>query len=439
MSETDVPNRRPTEDSVAERPALSRRDLLGAAAAGAAGLVVGGFAAPLLPRWRPDPGTPRPEATSSASHPFFGGHQAGVTTPPQDHVFFAAFDMLAGTDRRDLVTLLRDWSTAATRMTQGLEVSVSGALGGDPEAAPDDTGEAVDLPASGLTITIGLGPASFERDGMDRYGIAAARPRELERLPPFAGDALETARSDGDLCVQVCADDPQVVLHAMRNLSRIAVDRAVIRWSQQGFVRTGRTAVGRLTPRNLLGFKDGTNNIVAADRSATDQHVWIPRGSAPTWLPGGTFLIVRKIAMLIEDWDQEPLTSQQTIFGRAKGSGAPLSGGGEFTPPDFAAVAGETDAIDEKAHVRLAHPSSNGGIRILRRGYNYVDGTNADGRLDAGLLFISFQRSPDQFITIQRALATDLLNEYIRHIGSAIFVVPPGASDGGFVGETLFT
>lgn len=76
-------------------------------------------------------------------------------------------------------------------------------------------------------------------------------------------------------------------------------------------------------------------------------------------------------------------------------------------------------------------------MRILRRGYNYVDGNNAYGRLDVGLFFLSFQRSPAQFITIQRALATDVLNEHIRHVGSAIFAVPPGAKPGGFVGETL--
>jgi deferrochelatase/peroxidase EfeB len=149
-------------------------------------------------------------------------------------------------------------------------------------------------------------------------------------------------------------------------------------------------------------------------------------------------MVVRKIEMLIEDWDQEPLAVQQTIFGRTKGTGAPLSGGEEFTAPDFQARIAGADAIDRLAHVRLAHPSNNRGFRILRRGYNYLDGTSSEGRLEGGLLFIAYQRSPQQFIAIQRALATDLLNEYIRHVGSAIFLVPPGTSRGGFVGETLF-
>jgi deferrochelatase/peroxidase EfeB len=422
---------------VAGRPELSRRALLGAVAAGGAGLVVGGIAGPRFISWPPDAPGPARSAAAPTVHPFFGAHQAGVTTPVQDHLHFAAFDMMEGTDRRDLVGLLRDWSYAAARMTRGLQVSTSGALEGDPEAPPDDTGEALDLAPSGLTVTIGLGPGLFERDGVDRYGIAATRPPELERLPPFVGDTLMAAWSDGDLCIQVCADDPQVAVHAVRNLSRIAFRRAAIRWSQMGFGPTSKTTAAEGTPRNLMGFKDGTNNILGDDEAEVEENVWLPPASTLSWLAGGTYLVVRKIEILIEDWDREPLAHQQAVFGRTKGSGAPLSGGEEFTAPDFEARGDGAGAIDRAAHVRLAHPSTNGGIRILRRGYNYVDGTDAHGRIDAGLLFIAFQRSPRQFIALQRALATDLLNEYIRHIGSAIYVVPPGASEGGFVGETL--
>jgi len=436
MTEPDVPARRPSEVAVDAR--LSRRALLGAAAAGTAGFVVGGIAGPLVTRWPPDAPEPADGAsTPPAVHPFFGAHQAGVTTAVQEHLHFAAFDMRERTDRRDLVSLLRDWSYAAARMTQGLQVSPSGALGGDPEAPPDDTGEALGLAASGLTVTIGLGAGLFERDGIDRFGIAAARPSQLEPLPPFVGDALQSAWSDGDLGIQVCADDPQVAVHAVRNLSRIAAERAAIRWSQTGFGRASSTTAGQPTPRNLMGFKDGTGNVPVEDRAVVDQHVWVPPSSAPGWLSGGTYLVVRKIEMLIDDWDREPLTSQQAIFGRTKGSGAPLSGGEEFTAPDFATRVDGAFAIDRAAHVRLAHPSNTGGMRILRRGYNYVDGTDTHGRLKAGLLFIAYQRSPAQFIAVQRALATDLLNDYIRHIGSAVFVLPPGASEGGFVGETL--
>ncbi len=418
------------------RPGLSRRALLGAAAAGTAGLVVGGLAGPLLSTRSSGSDGPGGGASSTV-YPFFGAHQSGVTTRVQDHLHFAAFDMLEGTDRDDVISLLRDWSYAASRMTQGLDVSASGALGGDPEAPPDDTGEALDLPPSGLTVTIGLGPSLFERDGVDRYGLADRRPAELERLPPFLGDALKATWSHGDLCLQVCADDPQVAVHAVRNLSRIAFGRAGIRWSQMGFGRTSKTTADQGTPRNLMGFKDGTNNILAGDTAALEEHVWVPAGGPQPWLGGGSYLVVRKIEMLIEPWDRVRLAEQQAIFGRTKGPGGPLSGGGEFTAPDFAATVAGKPAIDPASHVRLAHHSNNGGVRILRRGYNYVDGNNAYGRLDAGLLFLAYQRSPQQFIAIQRSLSTDRLNEYIRHVGSAIFAVPPGAEPGGFVGETL--
>jgi deferrochelatase/peroxidase EfeB len=213
MSEADTPDRQAPDQAAAASPGLSRRALLGAAAAGTAGLVIGGIAGPLVNPWPvAEPGPPDSEGSTTAPivHSFFGRHQAGVTTAVQDHLHFAAFDMLDGTDRRDLARLLRDWSNAAARMTQGLQVGAS------------DTGEAMDLPASGLTVTFGLGPGLFERDGVDRYAIAAERPAELEQLPPFVGDALKPASSDGDLGVQICADDPQVAVHALRNLSRIA-------------------------------------------------------------------------------------------------------------------------------------------------------------------------------------------------------------------------
>jgi deferrochelatase/peroxidase EfeB len=156
-------------------------------------------------------------------------------------------------------------------------------------------------------------------------------------------------------------------------------------------------------------------------------------------MTGGSYLVARKIAMLIETWDRVPLSEQQTIVGRDKGAGAPLSGGDEFTEPDFSAVdASGAKLVPETSHVRLAHPELNGGTRILRRGYNFVDGNNDLGRLDAGLFFLSFQRDPAQFVKLQRALSTDVMNEYIRHVGSGLWAVPPGAAPGSFVGAGLF-
>ncbi|MFG6445910.1 iron uptake transporter deferrochelatase/peroxidase subunit [Microbacterium sp. P07] len=411
---------------------VSRRGLFGwAFGAGAAGLVLGAgggaATAGAIGRTGAD--------SASTAYDFYGAHQAGITTPVQEHLHFAAFDMMARTDRDDLVSLLQDWTYAAARLSQGLEVSATGAVNGSPEAPPDDTGEAQGLPASGLTITFGFGPTLFD----DRFGLTASRPSPLERLPAFLGDDLDPAASDGDLCIQVCADDPQVAVHAIRNLSRIAFGRARIRWSQLGYGRTSRTTSDAATPRNLFGFKDGTANILADDAAALDASVWVGDSDGPAWMAGGSYLVARKIAMIIETWDRVRLSEQDRIVGRDKGKGAPLSGGDEFTAPDFEATdAAGTPRIDRASHVRLAHPDNNGGTRILRRGYNYVDGNTDLGRLDAGLFFLSFQRDPAQFVTLQRALSTDAMGEYLRHVGSGVWAVPPGAAPGSYVGAGLF-
>jgi deferrochelatase/peroxidase EfeB len=415
---------------------LSRRGLLGLAGAGAAGLALGGgvgaaiTAATLGAGSTPDPGT---------HYPFFGTHQAGIVTPAQDRLHFAAFDMSPSAARADLISLLADWTAAAARMTQGLQVG-DGAVDSDLLAPPDDTGEAQGLPPSGLTITFGFGPELFtDATGADRFGLASRTPPLLTPLPRFAGDALVPAASGGELCIQACADDPQVAVHAIRNLSRIAFGRAALRWSQLGFGRTSSTSTTQTTPRNLFGFKDGTANIKAEQTADVDADVWVAASDGPAWMAGGSYLVARKIRMIIENWDHTQLGEQQRVIGRDKGEGAPLSGGTEFTEPDFHAKAADgATRIDQAAHVRLAHPDLNQGIRLLRRGYNFVDGNDDLGRLDAGLFFISFQRSPEQFIAVQRHLARDAMNEYIKHVGSAIFAVPPGARSGQSIGASLF-
>ncbi|WBU38123.1 iron uptake transporter deferrochelatase/peroxidase subunit [Homoserinibacter sp. YIM 151385] len=428
-----------TPDGADGRPVLSRRGLLGLAGAGAAGLALGGTAGAAVTAAALGAGAAGGSG-AAASYPFYGEHQAGITTPAQDRLHFAAFDLASSATREDLVELLEDWTTAAALLAQGLEVGAGGAVDGSPLAPPGDTGEALGLPPSGLTITFGFGPSLFETaEGEDRFGLAARRPAALQPLPRFTGDALEPRRSGGDLAIQACADDPQVAVHAIRNLSRIAFGRAALRWSQLGFGRTASTSTSQTTPRNLFGFKDGTANVKAEEGAAVAEHVWVQRGDGAGWMTGGTYLVARRIRMVIESWDRVRLEEQERVIGRSKGEGAPLSGGTEFTEPDFGAT-GATGAplVDEAAHVRLSHPGVNDGVRLLRRGYNFVDGNDALGRLDAGLFFLSFQRDPAHFATVQRSLARDALNEYIKHVGSAVFAVPPGAREGEHIGQALF-
>lgn len=424
----------PEGESPHQDAGVTRRSLFGAiAATGVGGLAAGAFGA--LALTEPAHGA----STGSRRYAFAGPRQSGIVTPAQDRLHFATFDVAAGVGRAGLVALLQTWSAAAARMMRGEDVTESGAVHGSLLAPPDDTGEALGLPASGLTITFGFGPTLFvDASGADRFAIAGQRPDQLQPLPPFSGDALKAGISGGDLCIQACADDPQVAVHAIRNLTRIAFGTAVLRWSQLGFGRTSSTSTAQATPRNLFGFKDGTSNIKAEDRRAVEDFIWVQPGDGPDWLTGGSYLVTRTIRMLIELWDRTRLGEQQRIFGRDKGEGAPLSGGGEFTTPDFRAMTASGPAIDSNAHVQLAHPVSNGGRQILRRGYNYVNGNDDLGQLDAGLFFISYQRDLDQFITIQRSLSSDLLNEYIKHVGSGVFAIPPGPSTGGWVGETLF-
>jgi len=208
----------------------------------------------------------------------------------------------------------------------------------------------------------------------------------------------------------------------------------VLRWSQLGFGRTSSTSTSQQTERNLLGFKDGTNNVKGEDRAALDDYVWVGDETDQPWMAGGSYLVTRRIRMLIESWDTDFLADQEEVFGRFKTSGAPLTGRHEFDAVDLTATRGGKPVIPLDAHIRLAAPATNGEQRILRRGYSYTDGIDSDtGLLDAGLFFICFQKDPrKQFVAIQRRLGSlDALNEYIRHTSSAVFAVPPGLTGPG--------
>ncbi|MFE2752276.1 iron uptake transporter deferrochelatase/peroxidase subunit [Actinosynnema sp. NPDC059335] len=412
---------------------LPRRRLLGLAGAGVA-LAGAGAAAGAL-----GAATDEVRCTSGLADavPFHGEHQAGITTPAQDRMHFVALDVTT-TERADLVALLKDWTDAARRMTSGQEAVAGGAVGGRPDAPPKDTGEALDLPASGLTLTIGFGPSLFD----ERFGLADLRPPRLIDLPRFPRDDLAENRSGGDLCIQACANDPQVAVHAIRNLVRIGFGRVAVRWSQLGFGRTSSTSTSQATPRNLFGFKDGTNNLKAEDHDLLRQHVWVQPGDGPDWLTGGTYLVARRIRMHVEIWDRTSLAEQEAVVGRTKSVGAPLGQLAEFDPVDLHVKGkGGKPLIAEDAHIRLASAEALGGVKILRRGYNFTDGSDGLGHLDAGLFFICFNRdTATQFVPMQQALSTkDRMMEYLEHTGSGHFAIPPGVREGGFWGDTLFT
>jgi deferrochelatase/peroxidase EfeB len=425
----------------------SRRRLIGASGSAAvAGIVAGATAGYAVTRGDDAPAagapvTPQgpPTLALDAAIPFRGVHQAGIVTPAQDRLHFVALDVVTK-DPAQLRGLLEAWTRAAERMTAGAEAAPGGLVGGGPNRAPEDTGEAYGLPASGLTITIGYGPSLFD----ERFGLAPKRPDALKELPGFAGDQLDPRRTGGDLCIQACANDPQVAVHAVRNLVRLGFGVVAVRWSQLGFGRTSSTSTAQATPRNMFGFKDGTNNLKAEDPEGLAEHVWVSKDdelAGGAWMAGGSYLVARRIRMHIEVWDRTPLQEQEDVIGRDKKEGAPLGQAEEFDQPDFAKKGpdGET-AIPVDAHVRLAHASQLGGIRILRRGYNFTDGSDGVGHLDAGLFFLAYMRDPQkQFVPMQRALArSDVLNEYIEHTGSAVFACPPGLADGEHWGQSLF-
>jgi dye decolorizing peroxidase len=418
MQETETTE--PTEG--AESAGLSRRRLLGAAgAAGAAGLVVGAGGTALGESLTAD----RPTALASVGTgrvPFHGTHQAGIAQPQQARMYAAAFDLTpAGADRKAVAALMRRWSSDAATMADG-------------GAPPGDDGAALDAGPSSLTVTFGFGPALF-----DKTGLTAERPDALAELPPFPGDRIDAARSHGDLWVQVCADDPLVAFRALRVLQRRAAGTARLRWQMSGFSRAPGAGPAGGTPRNLMGMKDGTGNPVPG-RGSFDPTVFVAAKGSPSWLANGSYVVFRRIRMLLDNWDVLPAARQERIVGRRKESGAPLSGGTEFTGLDLAATTPEGGfSIPADAHVRVAAAESNQGAALLRRGFSYHDGVRSDGELDAGLLFVCFQSDPlTGFVPIQRKLSRgDALSQFLVHESTGVYAVPGGAAEGGYVGQKL--
>ncbi|MGA5360983.1 iron uptake transporter deferrochelatase/peroxidase subunit [Streptomyces purpurascens] len=399
---------------------ISRRRMLGTA--GATGLVLGtagaagGYAA-----------APSEAATPLTSlgtdrAMFHGKHQPGITDALQARGHVVAVDLAAGAGRKEAAALLRRWSETARRL-----------MAGEP-SGHDDTDVARDAGPSSLTITFGFGHSFFARTGLEKQ-----RPASLDPLPEFSSDRLDKNRSNGDLWVQIGANDSLVAFHALRAIQKDTGSAARIRWQMNGFNRSPGATAHPMTARNLMGQIDGTRNPKPAE-SDFDQRIFVPEKGDPAWMANGSYAVVRRIRMLLDDWEKLSGTAQEDVIGRRKSDGAALSGGTETTAMELE----KTDAkgnlvVPINAHARITRPDQNGGAAMLRRPFSFHDGIDTDGVPDAGLLFICWQADPLRgFVPVQRKLDRgDALSQFIRHESSGLFAVPGGAAEGEYVGQKL--
>ena len=419
---------------------VSRRRVLGWAGAGAAaagGLALAGAVTPT--------GVARGTTSSDGGSPdsaglveFHGPHQAGIATPAQAHAVVVGVDVAGGAS--ELRTLLDRWSTAAPRLTTGRQV---GERSPSSRLPPVDSGEADDRPPSRLTITLGLGLGLFGSGGVDRFGLAGRRPEALQPLPVFAGDELDPTTEPVDLWLQVCADDQQVALHAVRNLVRVGDGIASVRWSHLGFgppAGDGQgSGGGRSTHRNLLGFREGTSNPTPDSRRFAES-VWVASEDGPDWMVGGTYVVLRHVLLDLPGWDELNLLDRERVIGRHRRSGAPISERDESAPLDLDAEGPDGRPVtDPRSHVAIAHRASD-DRGLYRRSYNLASGVPQVETVDGpqgsdgsgGLLFMAFCRDPrQQFVPVQQQLAeNDLLGTYTRTVGSEVIAVLPGLTEG---------
>ncbi|GGS88232.1 iron uptake transporter deferrochelatase/peroxidase subunit [Streptomyces chromofuscus] len=400
---------------------ISRRTLLGTA--GATGLVLGAAGGAVGYAAAPAQETPL-TSLGDAQVMFHGKHQPGITTPMQARGHLVAFDLAAGAGRKEAAALLRRWSETARRL-----------MAGEP-ARDGDTDVARDAGPSSLTITFGFGHGFFARTGLEKQ-----RPVALDPLPAFSSDQLDKARSDGDLWVQIGANDALVAFHALRAIQKETGGAARVRWQMNGFNRSPGATSHPMTARNLMGQVDGTRNPKPTEADF-DRRIFVPDSGAadPAWMAGGSYVVVRRIRMLLDDWEQLSLKDQEDVIGRRKSDGAPLSGGSETTEMDLEKTDAEGNlVVPINAHARISRPDQNGGAAMLRRPFSYHDGFDGDGVPDAGLLFVCWQADPLRgFVTVQRKLDRgDALSRFIRHEASGLFAVPGGAAEGEYVGQAL--
>lgn len=419
IPQTRIPQAPPEESVRTTGGGLSRRRLLGTA--GATGLVLGAAGGAVGYASAPAGATPL-TSVGEGQVPFHVKHQPGITQPLQARGHLVAFDLAPGAGRKEAAALLRRWSDTARRL-----------MAGEP-SAQGDTGVARDAGPSSLTLTFGFGHSFFARTGLEKQ-----RPAALDPLPDFSSDHLDKARSNGDLWVQIGADDALVAFHALRAVQKDAGAAARVRWQMNGFNRSPGATAHPMTARNLMGQVDGTRNPRPADPDF-DQRIFVPEKGEPAWMANGSYVVVRRIRMLLDDWEKLSVKAQEGVIGRRKSDGAPLSGGTETSEMDLEKTDAEGNlVVPINAHARITRPDQNGGAAMLRRPFSYHDGIGTDGVPDAGLLFICWQADPLRgFVPVQRKLDRgDALTPFLRHEASGLFAVPGGAAEGEYVGQAL--
>lgn len=340
-------------------------------------------------------------------------------------MMLVAFDVLA-TDKTGLQHLFKLLTARIAFLTHGGKAPRVT----NPQLPPMDSGIlGEEIYPDNLTITVSVGHSLFD----ERFGLQALTPLKLQRMTRFPNDALDASLCHGDLLLQICANTNDTVIHALRDIIKYTPDLLSVRWRREGFISDhAARSKGKETPINLLGFKDGTANPDTADTSLMDSILWVSKGQGePAWTLGGSYQAARIIQFRVEFWDRTPLREQQTIFGREKHSGAPLGMHNEHDVPDYSQDP-DGDIIPLDAHIRLANPRTpeTQNNLMLRRGYSYSLGVSRSGQLEMGLLFVCYQHDLEKgFLTVQKRLNGEALEEYIKPIGGGYFFVLPGVPD----------